>query len=120
MDTGLRKQKHLLTSVSEKLISENIFNNLVDEVHARCPLVHQILTALVVEKLAVQSNSTKTAGFKIKQALHHLSFLMNIRNQKWHNDFPFIFAMSALSYGAGKMFITFLNNLDLTVSWKTL
>ena len=42
MDTGSRKGEHLLTYVSEKLISENLFNNLVDDVHARCRLINQI------------------------------------------------------------------------------
>ena len=66
-----------------------------------------MLETLVVDELIVERNTSKTADFKIKQALHSLALLMNVRNQRWSNDIPFILTLAAVSYGAGEMFLTF-------------
>ena len=45
---------------------------------------------------------------------------MSVRNQKWMNDLALSFSLAAVPYGAGDKFVTFLDNLGLSTSWKTL
>ena len=118
LDKGVRSGQNKLTPTN--VINEELFSNLNVEIKAKCTFLHEMLETLVVDELAVERNTSKTADFKIKQALHSLALLMNVRNQRWSNDIPFILALAAVSYGAGEMFLTFLNNIGLTVSWQTL
>ena len=79
-----------------------------------------MLSCLVVDECAVSSNSTKTEEFKMKQAMHSLALLMNIRDQKWANDLPLMFGLAAVFYGGGEKFVTFLNSIGMATSWKAL
>ena len=118
LDKGVRSKQNKLTPTN--VINEELFSKLNVEIKAKCTFLHEMLETLVVDELAVERNTSKTANFKIKQALHSLALLMNVRHQRWSNDIPFILALAAVSYGAGEMFLTFLNNIGLTVSWQTL
>ena len=118
LDKGVRSGQNKLTPTN--VINEELFSKLNVEIKAKCTFLHEMLETLVVDELAVERNTSKTADFKIKQVLHSLALLMNVRNQRRSNDIPFILGLAAVSYGAGEMFLTFLNNIGLTVSWQTL
>ena len=115
-DCGYRSQNQ---SPGNDEIS-TFFNDIFNKIKEQCPFTHQILSSLAVDECAVSSNSTKTEEFKMKQAMHSLALLMNIHNQKWANDFPLMFGLAAVSYGGGEKFVTFLNSIGMSTSWKTL
>ena len=101
-------------------LPEGFIKDIIDEFTKKSPFIHGILSSLVVDEFAAGTNTAKTVDYKMRQAIHSLGLLMRVRNQKWMNDLALSFSLAAVSYGADDKFFTFLNNLGLSTSWKTL
>ena len=114
-DKGFRSN-----TVDRTELPEGFIKDIIDELTKKCPFIHGILSSLVVDEFAAGTNTAKTVDYKMKQAILSLGLLMSVRNQKWMNDLSLSFSLAAVSYGAVDKFITFLNNLGLSTSWKTL
>ena len=113
-DKGFRSN-----TVDHTELPEGFIKDTIDEFTKIRPFIHGILSSLVVE-FAAGTNTAKTVDYKMRQAIHSLGLLMSIRNQKWMNDLSLSFSLVAVSFGAGGKSVTFLNNLGLLTSWKTL
>ena len=88
--------------------------NLPEDVKENCPLIFNIVEALLLTKEDQSIQSEKW----VRSAMHALALLLSLRNQKMQNNFRLMFTMLCVSYGAGDRFITMLNHMGLSISWK--
>ena len=88
--------------------------NLPEDVKENCPLIFNIVEALLLTKEDQSAQSEKW----VRSAMHALTLLLSLRNQKMQNNFRLMFTMLCVSYGAGDRFITMLNHMGLSISWK--
>ena len=79
-----------------------------------CPLPCNIVEVLLLTK----ADGSIHEGVHVKSAFHALSILVGLQSQSLHNNFKLMFAALCVSYGAGNRFITTLNHLRFTISWK--
>ena len=100
-------------------ISPSLFEEFAEAVKEKCPLIHEVLEALVVSN-PVQRNVLKTNSHKMLCGLQTLAFIVNIRNSKARNCFPMMFGLLCISYGAGKQFIDMLQSMGLFIHWNTM
>ena len=100
-------------------ISPSLFQEFAEAVKEKCPLIHEVLEALVVSN-PVQRNVLKTNSHKMLCGLQTLAFIVNIRNSKARNCFPMMFGLLCISYGAGKQFIDMLQSMGLFIHWNTM
>lgn len=100
-------------------ISPSLFQEFAEAVKEKCPLIHEVLEALVVSN-PVQRNVLKTNSHKMLCGLQTLAFIVNIRNSKARNCFPMLFGLLCISYGAGKQFIDMLQSMGLSLHWNTM
>ena len=100
-------------------ISPSLFEEFAEAVKEKCPLIHEVLEALVVSN-PVQRNVLKTNSHKMLCGLQTLAFIVNIRNSKARNCFPMLFGLLCISYGAGKQFIDMLQSMGLSLHWNTM
>ncbi|XP_066263266.1 uncharacterized protein [Branchiostoma lanceolatum] len=100
-------------------VPETFFGQLAESLEERCPLIHSILWTLVVTDRSA-SNKLKTNAVKLKSATHALCGLLDLRSSRANNDVSILFGLVAVSYGAGKQFVSLLQHLGLSESWDTL
>lgn len=96
-----------------------LFKDILAEVGANCPLIHEILETLVVTNPRSR-NILKTNNHKMMCALQLLGFMSNIRNSNARVCFPLMFGILCISYGAGKRFIDMLQSMGLSLHWNTM
>ena len=105
--------------LSSKLPSEiqfaNMFVSLTSSVKENCPLLFNILDALLLHK----KDGRKISETRTMSAVHALAILISLKSQKIPNDFKLMFTCLCISFGAGSRFIGMLNHVGLTVSWLT-
>ena len=95
---------------SEGCINEDIFADLVNNVAEKFPFLFDI-----VKTLFPTDDQRKEKG-----AVHSLSLLMSLRNNKCKNDVTLIFTILLAAYGAGTRMVNMLNKIGLTLHWDTL
>ncbi|XP_078667368.1 uncharacterized protein LOC144909179 [Branchiostoma floridae x Branchiostoma belcheri] len=100
-------------------VPETFFGQLAESLQESCPLIHSILWTLVVTDRS-SKNKLKTNAVKLKSATHALCGLLDLRSSRASNDVTILFGLVAVSYGAGKQFISLLQHLGLSESWDTL
>ncbi|XP_078591192.1 uncharacterized protein LOC144870649 [Branchiostoma floridae x Branchiostoma japonicum] len=100
-------------------VPETLFTQVATALPDECPLIHSILWTLVVSDDASR-NKVKTNAFKMKSATHALCGLLDLRSSRANNDVSILFGLVAVSYGAGKQFVSLLQHLGLSESWDTL
>lgn len=100
-------------------ISPSLFKEILETVHEKCPLVNEMLEALVISN-PVSRNLLKTNAHKMLCGLQTLGFIGNIRNSRTRNCFPMMFGLLCISYGAGKQFIDMLQSMGLSLHWNTM
>ena len=88
--------------------------NLPEDVKENCPLIFNIVEALLLTKEDQSTQSEK----RVRSTMHALALLLSLHNQKMQNNFRLMFTMLCVSYGAGDRFITMLNHMGLSISWK--
>lgn len=116
-DSGLRNDN---ISARHDLITGDIFNAFASQIKEKCPLIDSILETLVVAKSDRNVHKTNAFKFKFKCASHVLAALIHIRSSKTSTDFPLLFGLLCISYGAGKQFINMLNAIGLSLHWDTM
>ena len=77
---------------------------LISPVSDKCPLLRNIVETLVIS-YSTERNVNKTNEQKLLSGHHALALLLNTRNSKCLNDFPLLFGLLCVSYGAGKKFV---------------
>ncbi|XP_078608074.1 uncharacterized protein LOC144880015 [Branchiostoma floridae x Branchiostoma japonicum] len=133
--TQLSKQQQVKLSEEmkafEKMVGVGLRERAIDDVPVtffsqiatalpdECPLIHSILWTLVVTE-EKSRNKLKTNAFKMKSAVHALCGLLDLRSSRANNDVTILFGLVAVSYGAGKQFVSLLQHLGLSESWDTL
>ena len=95
---------------SEGYINEDIFADLVNNVAEKFPFLFDI-----VKTLFPTDDQRKEKG-----AVHSLSLLMSLRNNKCKNDVTLVFTILLAAYGAGTRMVNMLNKIGLTLHWDTL
>ncbi|XP_078621279.1 uncharacterized protein LOC144887753 [Branchiostoma floridae x Branchiostoma japonicum] len=100
-------------------VPETFFSHLAESLHESCPLIHSILWTLIVTDRS-SKNKLKTDAVKLKSATHALCGLLDLRSARASNDVSILFGLVAVSYGAGKQFVSLLQHLGLSESWDTL
>jgi hypothetical protein len=73
-------------------ISPSIFMVILEEVNGKCPMVHDMIEALVISN-KVNRNILKTNAHKMVCGLQTLGFISNIRSSKTRNCFPLMFGL---------------------------
>lgn len=100
-------------------ITPSIFKEITQAVQERCPLIHEVIEALVISNQQ-ECNVYKTNSHKMLCGLQTLAFMGNIRNSNARNCFSLIFGLLCISYGAGKQFIDMLQSMGLSLHWNTM
>lgn len=100
-------------------ITPLIFQNFTQAVQERCPLIHEVIEALVISNQQ-ERNVHKTNSHKMLCGLQTLAFMVNIRNSNARNCFPLMFGLLCISYGAGKQFVDMLQSMGLSLHWNTM
>lgn len=101
------------------LISPTIFQEFVNAVSDKCPLLRNIVETLVISN-STERNVNKTNEQKLLGGHHALALLLNTRNSKCLNDFPLLFGLLCVSYGAGKRFINMLQSVGMSLHYNSL
>ena len=101
-----------------EVITPSLFNEYVDAVKERCPLLRNIVETLVVTN-ATERNVHKTNEQKVLCGHHALALLLNVRNSKCTN-FPLLFGLLCVSYGAGKQCINMLQSIGSSLHYDSL
>ena len=102
-----------------ELISRTIFQEFVNAVSDKCPLLRNIVETLVIS-YSTERNVNKTKEQKLLSGHHALALLLNTRNSKCLNDFPLLFGLLCVSYGAGEKFINMLHSVGMSLHYNTL
>ena len=102
-----------------EVITPSLFNEFVDAVKERCPFLRNIVETLVVTN-ATERNVLKTNEQKVLCGHHALALLLNVRNSKCMNDFPLLFGLLCVSYGAGKQCINMLQSTGISLHYGSL
>ena len=68
-------------------ITPSIFKEITQAVQERCPLIHEVIEALVISNQQ-KCNVYKTNSHKMLCGLQTLAFVVNIRNSNVRNCFP--------------------------------
>ena len=113
---GIRSLQY--SDVDELITS--MFKEFVDAVKERCPLLRNIVETLVVSNPTGERNVKKTNEQKVLRGHHALALLLNVRNSKCRNDFPLLFGLLCMSYGAGKQFINMLQSIGLSLHYDSM
>ncbi|KAI8490282.1 hypothetical protein Bbelb_320200 [Branchiostoma belcheri] len=100
-------------------VPETFFGQLAESLDETCPLIHSILWTLIVTDRSYK-NKLKTNAVKLRSATHALCGLLDLRSSRASNDVSILFGLVAVSYGAGKQFVSLLQHLGLSESWDTL
>lgn len=100
-------------------ITPSIFQEFTQAVQERCPMIHEVIEALVISNQQ-ERNVHKTNSHKMLCGLQTLAFMVNIRNSNARNCFPLMFGLLCISYGAGKQFIDMLQSMGLSLHWNTM
>ena len=98
-----------------KVLTPSLFNNLLSKLRESCPTITPVLETLVMSPYTTR-NTIKTPQLKMKAALHLLSSLMDVRDQRGNNDLPILFGLLSMSYGAGTAKIRAVRALPCVVS----
>ena len=101
-----------------EVITPSLFNEFVDAVKERCPLLRKIAETLVVTN-ATERNVHKTNEQKVLCGHHALALQLNVRNSKCMNDFPLLFGLLCVSYGAGKQCINMLQSIGISLHYDS-
>lgn len=101
------------TKSFEEINFNAIFNSLPSNLRERCPLLYDVLDALLLNR----NDGRKVSEMRVKSAVHALSILVSLKSQKIQNDFKILFICLCVSFGAGMRFVNMLNHLGMTVSW---
>ena len=101
------------TKSFEEINFNAIFNSLPSNLRERCPLLYDVLDALLLNR----NDGRKVSEMRVKSAVHALSILVSLNSQKIQNDFKILFICLCISFGAGMRFVNMLNPLGMTVSW---
>ena len=104
---------------SAELLHPSVFKDFGDDVREKCPLLHSIVEALVLTSQQ-ERNVHKTNKKKVLSGHHALALLYNIRNSNCCNDFPLLFGLLCVSYGAGKQFINMLQSIGVSLHFDTM
>ena len=123
----LEKEINLITSilnfnmddVEKDIKYEELHSNLTNlpsNLKDRCPLVYSIVETLLLTK----ADHSVHGDRRTLSAMHALAILLSLRSQKIQNNFKLMFTSLCVSYAAVERFITVLNHLGLTFSWKNL
>ena len=100
-DIGLRSNK----AEDNFDVDTSLFKEFTEKVKNKCPFLTSIIEALVIGSNSCQRNTHKTAQSKLLCGHHALAFLLNVRNSNCFNDFPLLFGLVCMSYGAGKQLV---------------
>ena len=113
-NTGIHSGKN-----DTELIKPSLFKDFSLAVGERCPLLKNIIETLVVSN-ACERNVHKTNEKKMLCGYHALALLLNVRNSNCCSDFPLLFGLLCLSYGAGKQFINMLQSIGISLHFDTM
>jgi len=114
---GIRESSQLLDIT--KTLNPNIFDKLLTDVQSNCPTIMNILEQLVLSR-NISRNTKRTEKVKLKASVHLLASLMDVRDQKTHNDIPLLFGLLCICYGAGPSMIELLQHLGLSESYPVM
>ena len=103
----------------QQVVDEHFFEQFVATFSEKCPLLKNVVETLLVSNVH-QRNLHKNVDYKVLCGAHALSLLLNVRSAKGNNDFPLLFGLLCISYGAGKQFTNMLHSLGLSVHWDTM
>ena len=101
----------------DRVIHDNIFKTLLQNVEERCPLIYSILQTLLVSD--ERKRVHKSPEYKMKCGVNALALLLSVHNQKFSNDVRLVFGLLCVTYGAGKQFVNMLHKIGLTPHWDT-
>ena len=85
----------------------------------KCSFLTSIIEASVIGSNSCQRNTRKTAQSKLLCG-HHALALLNVRNSNCFNDFPLVFGLLYMSYGAGKQLVNMLKAIGLSLHYDTM
>lgn len=100
-------------------LNPGIFDKLLSDIQSTCPTIMNILEQLVLSR-NVSRNTKRTEKVKLNASVHLLASLMDVRDQKSHNDIPLLFGLLCICYGAGPSMIELLQHLGLSESYPVL
>lgn len=115
-DIGVRSNR--VVNVT-KLITPSVFKKFADDVKEKCPLLRNIIESLVVSN-PQSKNRLKTNDHKILCGHQALALLLNVRNSNCMNDFPLLFGLLCVSYGAGKQCINMLQSIGFSLHFDSM
>ena len=116
LNIGLRRKD--VVDIAETF-DPMLFSNILHKVQQQCPTIANILEQLVLSRNTTR-NTLKTADMKMKASIHLLASLMDVRDQHAGNDFPILFGLLCLCYGAGPSMIHIMQHLGLSESFQVL
>ena len=102
-----------------ELNSPTIFQEFVSAVSEKCPLLRNIMETLVIS-CSTERNVNKTNEQELLSGHHALALLLNTRNFECLNDFPLLFGLLCVSYGAGKKFVNMLQSAGMSLHYNSL
>ena len=114
-DIGLRSNK-----AEDFDMDTSLFKEFTETVKNKCPFLTSIIEALVIGSNSSQRNTHKTAQSKLLCGHHALALLLNVRNSNCFNDFPLLFGLLCISYGAGKQMVNMLKAIGLSLHFDTM
>ena len=115
-DIGVRSNKMVDAT---DLITPSLFRNFADAVEEKCPLLRNIIKSLVISN-PQERNVLKSNEHKMLCGHQALALLLNVRNSNCQNDFPLLFGLLCVSYGAGKQFINMLQTIGFSLHFDSM
>ena len=114
-DIGLHSNK-----AEDSDVDTSFFEEFTETVKNKCPFLSSIIEALVIGSNSCKRNTHKTAQSKLPCGHHALALLLNVRNSNCFNDFPLLFGLFCMSYGAGKQLVNMLKAIGLSLHFDTM
>ncbi len=114
-DFGIRRSQD-----AEDIIDPSLFKDFKEKVSEKCPFLTSIIEALVIGSNKSERNTIKTVEKKVLCGHHALALLLNVRNSNCFNDFPLLFGILCISYGAGKQFVNMLKAIGISLHFDTM
>ncbi|CAB4000436.1 Hypothetical predicted protein [Paramuricea clavata] len=115
---NLKIRENKRKDISE-VVNPLLFQQLLVDIKNACPTITAVLELLVLTNNTSQ-NVLKTENVKMKATVHLLASMIDIRDQHGNNDFPLLFGLLCLCYGAGPSLIRMLQCLGLSESFPML
>ena len=102
----------------DKLFSKVFFQNIIDKVKDKCPMLFQIVETFVITSSTSRNTGKKNENYKLKCAVQLLFAMADIRNQSNASEFSKMLGLLLMANGAGKSMLNLLEPIGLCMSYQ--